>query len=229
MNAPEPMSRQLFDLPPEMAALPIDKRGYPVPEFVAWIKGEPDFRVIKPGWWQACVKTKGKKSFARRCWLCGGGMGGRYWFVTGPMCTVTRTTSEPPCHRLCAEFAVKNCPFMTKPLAKRNERDLPEDTTDPGGIFITRNPGVTAIWETRSFEIFKDGNGAPLISMGPPDALTFWREGRLATRAEVAHSIETGLPALADAAKAQGPAAQFELARIMDEYRDKILPIFKAA
>lgn len=218
----ESVTRQLFDMPPEMARLPIDRRGYPVPEFVAWVDGVPDFRIIKPGWFAHCIKK-------RVCWLCGGGLGDRKWFVTGPMCTVTRTTAEPPCHRLCAEFAVKNCPFLTRPLAKRNERDMPEEATDPGGLFIMRNPGVTAIWETRSFQLFDDGRGNALIRMGEPDNIVYWREGRLATRGEVMRSIETGAPALVEAAKAEGPAAMWELMRTMQHYRDNILLRFTKA
>lgn len=190
-------TRQLFDLPPEMARLPRDHRGYPVPEFVAWIDGVPDFRIIKPGWFVECHNN-------RRCWLCGGGMGSRMWFVTGPMCTVTRTNSELPNHRGCATFAVRNCPFLTKPLAKRNERDMPEDGT-MGGVGIMRNPGVAAIWETKSYKIFRDERGIPLIQMGDPTHVSFWREGRKATSEEVRESIRTGLPALEEvAAKQQG-------------------------
>lgn len=216
----ESVTRQLFDMPPEIERLPRDRRGYPIPKFVDnGPDGEPDFRLMNPRHWEACVKQK-------VCWLCGGGMGKRGWFVTGPMCTITRTSAEPPCHRLCALFAVKNCPFLTKPMAKRNERNLPADKQDPGGIMIARNPGVSAILETRSYKVFKDPHGHPLIQMGEPDALLFFREGRIATRAEIMDSIQTGIPALIEAAKVEGPAALGALSEMVHAYRKNVLDRF---
>lgn len=204
------VTRQLFDLPDAMKRLPLDKRGYPVPEFVAWIKGEPDFRVVKPGWWAKCVAQK-------VCWLCGGSLSKRQFFVIGPMCSVTRTTTEPPCHRGCAMFAIKNCPFLTRPMAVRNERGLPEER-HVAGEMIARNPGVTCLWESADYKLFKDPSGQWLIEVGDPVDISFWREGRRAERAETLHSIETGLPLLRDIAEKQGSQAVMELTILVREY-----------
>lgn len=214
------MQRQLHSLPDSMAGLPLNAKGYPVPKFVAWIDGEPDFRVVKPGWIAACVKKK-------LCWLCGSKMGQKKWFVIGPMCAITRTTSEPPCHRLCAEFAVKNCPFLTQPLAKRNERGLPEERVDPAGKHIDRNPGVVCVWETKEYRLFDDGNGRPLFDVGEPSGATFWREGRLASQEEVLESVRTGMHHLWAEAIEQGPQALLELTRSVEDFRrwlDRVLP-----
>jgi hypothetical protein len=43
------MERELKGMIDEIRNLPRDKRGFPVPKFVAFIDGEPDFRVIAPG------------------------------------------------------------------------------------------------------------------------------------------------------------------------------------
>lgn len=214
------MGRELRSLPDSMAGLPLDGRGFPVPKFVAWFDGEPDFRVIKPGWFAKCVNQN-------LCWLCGCKLGSRKWFVIGPMCAITRTTSEPPSHRLCAEFAVKNCPFMTKPLAKRREDDLPSNKVEPPGKHIGRNPGVVCVWESKQYRIFDDGNGKPLIDVGDPKAATFWREGRLATQEEVLESVQGGMKYLVAEATEQGPHAQMELTRIVEHFRawlDVVLP-----
>lgn len=214
------LTRQLFDMPPEMAALPFDVRGYPVPAFVHWKEdGTPDFRIIKQGWREEC-HTK------RRCWLCGGFMGKKKWFVLGPMCSVTRTTMEPPCHRLCAEFAVKNCPFLTKPLAKR------ADLSDIGahhvaGTMIDRNPGVSLIWETLSYKPF-NAPGGWLITVGDPTGVTAWREGRKATREEVADSVASGFPFLLEEAAKEGDFAVAELEKTFMTWKvlifDKYFP-----
>lgn len=205
--------RELFDLPQEMARLPLDHRGYPVPEFVEWIDGKPDFRVIKTGWREACYRRK-------VCWLCGGRLGSRMWFVIGPMCSITKTTMEPPCHRLCAEFAVKNCPFLSKPMAKRNTRDMPaEGFAD--GITIERNPGVTVIWETKGYKPFREGEGW-LIEVGEPIGFTAWREGRKATREELLESVRTGLPVLIDLAEREGDHAVHELEKRVAHWMKRI-------
>src|SRR5262245_17927108 len=103
-------------LPARMARLPISPAGYPVPWFVATIKGEPDFRVIGPDKIARAVR-------ADLCWLCGQTLGRFKAFVGGPMCAVNRTSAEPPSHRECAEYAVRACPFLTRPRMRRNEKD----------------------------------------------------------------------------------------------------------
>lgn len=209
------VARQLFDMPPEFARLPVDHRGFPVPEFVHWdADGKPDFRIIKNGWREECYRKK-------RCWLCGGFMGKRMWFVLGPMCSVTRTTMEPPSHRLCAEFAVKNCPFLVRPMAKRNERDMPEEH-HVAGTMIERNPGVTIIWETSGYKPF-NAPGGWLITVGEPTNVTAWREGRKATRAELLDSVNSGLPALTGEAEKEGPEAIQALAETVAHWDVNIL------
>src|SRR5215467_3774641 len=101
------LKSSLPPLPKRMLALPIDGRGYPVPWFVAWIRGEPDFRVIKPGGAEIAYHRN-------LCWLCGQRLGTYKTFVIGPMCTLNRVSAEPPSHRDCAEFAAKACPFLTQ-------------------------------------------------------------------------------------------------------------------
>jgi hypothetical protein len=207
--------RELFDLPREMAALPRDYRGYPIPSFVYFDKdGKEDFRIIKTGWREECHNK-------HRCWLCGGFMGKRKWFVLGPMCSVTRTTMEPPCHRLCAEFAVKNCPFLTKPMAKRRDlSDVGEHHVD--GTMIERNPGVSIIWETLTYKPFRTGDGW-LITVGDPTNVTAWREGRHATRDEVLESVQSGIPLLHEEAEKEGQAAINELFRTVGEWSNRVL------
>jgi hypothetical protein len=202
------VEREFIDMPARIARLPRDERGFPVPAFVEWIDGKPDFRVMST------------KHFARainqnRCWLCDGQLGRHKAFVTGPMCAVNRINSEPPSHYECAKFAARNCPFLTRPLAKRNERDMPEHG-EQAGLPIDRNPGVVAIWITETYKPFKPhaGNAGWLIQLGAPSRVEFWAQGRPAKRVEVELSVSTGLPFLRDtAAKHDGPEGMQELER----------------
>src|SRR4029077_8400033 len=97
----------------------------------------------------------------------------------GPLACVTRISAEPPQHADCAKFACANCPFMTQPLAKR--ANMPPGHHKPGGVMIERNPGVTAVWVTKSFKIIDGGGGQPLWRLGPAESVQFWARGREAT------------------------------------------------
>jgi hypothetical protein len=193
MNACPVHNRLRADLPPlipRIAALPVDERGYPVPFFVAWIEGKPDFRVADPAKLARCVKEK-------LCWVCGDVLGAYKTFTIGPMCAVNRTTAEPPEHRECAEWSVLGCPFLSRPnMVRREDETTAEYEQHVAGVMIKRNPGVIAIWTTKNFNFFPDGAGRFLIRIGEPEHVSWWREGRRAARAEIMASIETGLPLL---------------------------------
>lgn len=205
-------------IPSRVNKLPRDKRGFPVPWFVAWnAEGEPVFQAMDPAKLVAAIKFK-------RCWICGEQLGKFSTFTIGPMCVCNRLSSEPPAHLDCSTFAVQNCPFLASPLAKRRPfitQDgtvvgADEDNYHGAGIMISRNPGVTAQWVTESFKIEREPNGF-LFRVGPASRLKFWSHGRPATRAEVTHSIETGLPRLRGVAKEHdGPEGQQFLERQID-------------
>lgn len=189
-------------LPPEMVNLPIDERGYPVPWFVSWIDGKPDFRV-------ADAAKLGKAIRFHRCWICGEPLGRYRAFVIGPMCAVNRVSSEPPSHLNCALFAVHACPFMILPKTNRREANLPEGTLDPAGIFIKRNPGVMLIWVTREYEVTRRPDGV-LFRLGEPHATLWHTHGRRATREEAREAVDSGLPVLRELAAAENALPALE-------------------
>lgn len=198
-------------MPPRIAALRRDTRGFPVPWFVAWIDGAPDFRVIDPDKFNRALRHP-------CCWVCGGPLGVHRVFVIGPMCGVNRVTSEPPSHRDCAEFAARACPFLTHPRMRRNERDLPVNGVDAAGFHLDRNPGVICLWETPDYRPFrvKQGSEGVLFSIGNPVQVDWWTQGREATREEVLASINSGLPELSRLAQLDGTDGIAELSRAYD-------------
>lgn len=202
-------------IPERMKRLPISKTGFPVPWFVAHYNGDWDFRVIGPGKVESAVKRK-------LCWLCGQPLGVNMVYVIGPMCSVNRVSAEPPSHLDCAEYAVRACPFLTKPAMRRNEKDMPAEGQEPAGIMIKRNPGVSVLWITRTFRPFRSGNGV-LFDVGEPERVLWFSQGRTATREEVMASISSGLPLLEAEAMKEGPEAMEELARCF-ERSQSLLP-----
>lgn len=204
-----PLRPELEQLPARIARLPIDARGYPVPWFVAWDNGLPEFRAMDGVKWRRAVQE-------RLCWVCGERLGGWLTFVIGPMCGINRTTAEPPCHSECAIWSARNCPFLARPHMVRREDEVINASTrdESAGMPILRNPGVTLLWTTRSYTVFNDGKGKPLIQIGPPSAVEWYSQGRHATRAEVAHSVETGLPVLRQCCDMEVHEARRQLARV---------------
>lgn len=190
---------QRLAIPGRIKKLPVSENGFPVPKFVCWVNGKPDFRAVDARWlYKAWPK--------RLCWLCGEPLGKFMAFTIGPMCAVNRINSEPPSHLECAEFAVKACPFLTQPNRGRNLEELPEGAVDAAGVPLDRNPGVTLLWVTRTYTKF-DVNGGILFRLGKPESTQWWARGRAATRDEVLKSIESGLPTLRDMAKLDGQVA----------------------
>jgi hypothetical protein len=206
-------------LPDRLASRPISARGFPVPWFVTVqdAAGEWDFRVVDPRRVTEAVNGK-------RCWICGKPLGRHLAFAIGPMCSINRVTSEPPAHLVCAEYAVKACPFLSHPRARRNEAGLPAERFVPG-VMIARNPGAIAIWITETFRPFKTktGGAGVLFAIGEPSSVTWWAEGREATPAEVAASVISGMPALEAAAALDGEVGKTEHARLVEHAKATVL------
>ena len=198
-------------LPKRMTHLPLDPRGFPIPAFVEHLPdGSRDFRIISPTHMARCVRQ-------HRCWICGELLGGTFAFVLGPMCCVNGVNSEPPSHVDCASFAAVACPFLSQPLAKRNERGLADLEYEHGiveapGIMLKHNPTAACVWVTKGYKVTNVGNGV-LFDVGPPERMEFYHRGRPASRSEVDRAIQIGLPKLRAAADKDGPKARLEMER----------------
>lgn len=209
-------------LPTRIAALPIDARGYPVPWFVAWVDGKPEFRAADARKWGQAIEKN-------LCWTCGQPLGRNFVFVIGPMCAINRVSSEPPSHRDCAEFSAKACPFLSMPKMVRRENDLPEGVGDPGGFSIKRKPGVILLWNCRDYKI-EPTKPTPLFRIGEPTETLWYAEGRLASRDEILHSIETGLPFLLSACDQEiGERRQKEAREQLEQQRVAAMRYLPAA
>jgi hypothetical protein len=184
-------------MPPRIAVLPRDHRGYPVPFFVQWSRdGVPLFPIFDPHKYRRCVTHN-------LCWLCGQPLARNVVFVVGPMCTINRISSEPPSHLDCTTYGLRVCPFMVNPAMRRVPTERFGEVQSPAGIMDEGNPGVMAQWLTREYKITRLPNG-PLIDMGDPSDVFWWTRGRFATSQEAANAMQAG------AAKLGAVAAEHE-------------------
>jgi hypothetical protein len=198
----------LPDPPARVARLPKDERGYPVPAFIEWIDGKPDFRYAR-------AEFRARAFKQGLCWICGDKLGVHRVYAIGPMCVVNRVTSEPASHRDCAEYAVKACPFLARPRMRR----IPLKQGEPkhaAGVMFERNPGCVCLYATPEAKAFDAGDGW-LIRLGKPTRVDWWAEGRKATRDEIVASIDSGYPLLLEQALKDGPGAAEELAKLTEK------------
>jgi hypothetical protein len=203
-------------LPARLSRRPVSERGFPVPWFVSRINNKWDFVNVDP--------RKILDAYQRKiCWLCGESLGTFRCFVIGPMCSINRVSSEPPAHRDCAEYAVRACPFLARPNAKRNDKAHLGEFDDIPGMAIEHNPGATLIWVTKRYHPFRAGNGI-LFQLGEPAEVYWYAEGRAATRAEILAAIDKGLPLLRKAAEDEGPDA----VRDLEGYIKRAMPLVPA-
>ena len=208
-----------IEAPASIRKLPIDEtRGFYVPWFVAFVDGKPEFRVADGAKFRRALKE-------RLCWVCGRSLDNRSCFPVGSMCVVNMVTAEPPCHPACAVYSVRACPFLSRPNMVRREGGMPEEAEETG-LMIKRNPGVICLWTAKApgATPFNSGNGI-LFQLYPPVSVSWWAEGRLATRAEVMASVDSGLPTLLAMAEEQGPGAVAAL----DRMRAEAQPLFDQA
>lgn len=196
------MNPNLEPLTDRIAKLPMSDKGYPVPWFVEWVDGKPEFRAMDPRKWVRATREN-------LCWVCGGKMGRYVTFVVGPMCGINRVSGEPPSHLDCAHWSARNCPFLSTPHMVRREEGL-EGAGVIGGEMLKHNPGVTLLWTTTNYEVATDGRGGRIIHFSNPVKIEWYTKGRAASREEVERAIDKGFPKLLAMAKLDGDKAVAE-------------------
>jgi len=168
----------LPEMPARIKALPVDEHGYPVPWFVGWVDGKPDYALIE---FDKFVRAADEK----RCWVCGEFLGAHRAFVTEAMAAFTRLTTEPPCHSECAIFSVTACPFLTKRWVRAGEENL-----EVAWVWITKSYK----WET-DVDLIRDMHDVR-FRIGTCRKVLFYTAGRKATLEEVRRSMDAALRVL---------------------------------
>ncbi|GAA2049491.1 hypothetical protein GCM10009839_64330 [Catenulispora yoronensis] len=124
------MTSRATPVPPLIAALPRDPRGYPIPAITPRDpEGHPTFAITGTARTLICAVE-------RRCSICGTPMppGPVYRVIaaaetealaaaqaSGRPATNKAPSPEPPGHRECMLFAAFTCPFLARPNARRGQ------------------------------------------------------------------------------------------------------------
>lgn len=177
------MEMRFADLPPALASLPRDHRGFPIPWFVTrkTEKGHPDFTQLAGERFQEALRKK-------LCWVTGEPLGANKAFTLGPMSLINRIAGDPPTKLDIARWSVRICPFLSRPNMKR----VPVDDAakeQHRGTFVEENPGISAIYVTKEYR----QNYSGVIELGEPSLVEWWAEGSPATQEEIqtafAHAV----------------------------------------
>ncbi len=112
-------------MPPAIAALPKDARGYPIPYFASYDGSRPRFDILDPARVVDCVER-------RLCGICGRKLAALCWYIGGPKTLAARLSADPPMHFDCAQFAITACPHLTFENARyRDDKTVREIDATP--------------------------------------------------------------------------------------------------
>lgn len=147
-------------------------RGFPVPWFVAYVDGKPDFRMIDPKKMQYALEQD-------KCFVCGKKhIKGLYFFITGPMGLANGVHSDCPLHLDCAKYSLQICPHLFFERTQRNETgDLYKyvsATTGQAGI--KEKPSELYLIKANKYKTIPGPEGGRLIKFNVVDFEEFWYE-----------------------------------------------------
>jgi hypothetical protein len=195
--------RDLPPLPARMYYLPVDDRGYPIPEFVSNLDGKRDFRVVSLDHMARCIRDD-------VCWICGQRLEVLKAFVIGPLPAIQALSNEPPSHLECAEFAVMACPFLLLPKAQHRSIDNPKVSKLPRAA--QGNPGVSCVYAVKGYALLRKPRGI-IFRTGRAVRVDWYTRGRRATRSEVLAAIDASIQQMGTARN--DPAIQNRIAELL--------------
>lgn len=111
-----------FTVPDFLNHLKLDHRGYPVPYFVAYVDGKPDFRLLDAQKQSTCIDKQ-------LCAICGKKLHDKsFYFIGGPLTLHNRISTDTAMHRECGEFSLRSCPHLYFEKADRRPTDIPRNS-----------------------------------------------------------------------------------------------------
>jgi hypothetical protein len=161
-----------IEIPDRLKNLKLDDRGFPIPFFVAWVDGKPDFRLLDPDKQRMCAEQ-------HKCAICGTRMRDVYYFLGGPLTCKNQYSTDPAMHRECAEFSLRACPHMFFQKAERNERGSVYQHSKKNPFLIADKPDELYLIKASKYK-FVTREGHPMIKFKRVSWDVFeYRDGKL--------------------------------------------------
>jgi hypothetical protein len=193
-------ARPEIQVPERMAALPLDRRGYPVPVNVDRDKnGVPNFAVNN-------VETRHRLFKEDRCGICGGKLLRGRWAIGGPGSVLHPDGAllDPPMHHECATYAVQACPYLAIPAYTKSVTRLKEDEIGLYKGNLVHNPTkiggrpdlfVLAMFIGQKLSLEPDGGIRSYKPKRPYRAMEYWQDGERMTDEEGQAAVDAYMEA----------------------------------
>lgn len=164
----------LPERPANIAKLPVDKRGYPVPYFVAHIDGVPDFRVVD----HAKVVNA---TIEHECFICGSTLDQTFHFAMGPRSGLFMKTNHGPSHKECIEYSLETCPFILYPNTQRRRAALPDIPLSYDAATQPARPPIYVVAHIASQDVDILRGKESIVCAWDTIDYQFWRDDRWIT------------------------------------------------
>lgn len=126
-------------IPEYLKHLKVNSKGYPIPFFVAYVDGKPDFRLLDARKQGYCIDQK-------LCAICGKKLfKNSYYFISGPEGYKNKIATDPAMHRNCAEYSLNMCPHLHIEKTTRRESGLEKLHEQQGEIMLDKPPMLLLI------------------------------------------------------------------------------------
>jgi hypothetical protein len=158
------MQCPVVPMPPQIAKLPRDHRGYPIFKMVTYPDGGHNFTGQSGDTVIECVEKK-------LCAICGEELGPVVAFLgpIGIFDVERRNVSDPPMHRECVEYAARVCPFILMGGWDREGKKGWNPEHSPEGTVGAERPGKLVMLIVDEYAVYWSQEGQPFFFLYKPE------------------------------------------------------------
>lgn len=182
------MNYREIEMPPSIAALDRDHRGYPIPFVVTRSEdGQPYFAA------NDSRKTL-LAAIQRLCHICGQELPPNPWFVGGPGNALGNGDKavyiDGPLHQECMHYALRVCPYLTQLVSKPLElKGMRKKLNSQGYMTVetTMVPGIPPVFlalQAWNYDFIRENGNIVYFIPKPYKKVEYWKDGHLYDKRE---------------------------------------------